>query len=36
MSVPEALADIMNRLNTLQQQVNQLARQGQAGNPEVK
>jgi len=36
MTVPEALADIMNRLNTLQQQVNQLARQGQTGNPKVK
>jgi hypothetical protein len=36
MTVPEALADIMSRLNTLQQQVNQLARQDRTGNPKVK
>jgi ACR3 family arsenite transporter len=36
MTVPEALADIMNRLNTLQQQVNQLSGQDRTGNPKVK
>jgi ACR3 family arsenite transporter len=36
MTMPEAPADIMNRLETLQQQVNQLACQGQTGNPKGK
>jgi hypothetical protein len=36
MTVPEALADIMGRLNTLQQQVNQLGRRNGDGNPKAK
>jgi hypothetical protein len=36
MTVPEALANILVRLNTLQQQVNQLGRQGKLENRKTK
>jgi hypothetical protein len=36
MTVPEALANILVRLNMLQQQVNQLGRQGKLENRKTK